>query len=72
MLFIKFQAKKFPLLWKKGYMSFFPIKEEQAKEFDMSYFKKVYEGQITSENETSAREELFFIFNCQHPEDYKG
>lgn len=47
------------------------------EKFDFSEYKKVYEWYITEEetdggNTYRLLDDIFYIFNCQHPNDFKG
>lgn len=45
------------------------------EKFDFSEYKKVYEWDIDEENCEDIHkllEDIFYIFNCQHPSDFKG
>ena len=46
--------------------------------FNMNDYQKVYEGSIEQEDTTQEvsttnyLEHLFYVFNCEHPKDFKG
>lgn len=35
-------------------------------------YDKVYSGEIEGDNTEEILEDLFYMFNCHHPEDFKG
>lgn len=40
--------------------------------FDLNDYHTVYNGSITADNQTEALEQLYTIFNINHPIDFKG
>lgn len=45
---------------------------EEAKGFTMEDYAPVYGGVVETENHEEALEELFYVFNMEHPRDYHG
>jgi hypothetical protein len=40
--------------------------------FDLNDYEVVYEGEIDGNSTYECLEQLFYIFNQEHPEDFKG
>lgn len=44
----------------------------ESRGFDLKDYEAVYKGEIEGESPDEMLEELFEIFNINHPEDYNG
>ena len=40
--------------------------------FSLNHYKSVYSGVVEGNDAYQVLEDLFYIFNCNHPEDYKA
>lgn len=49
-----------------------PHLNSQDNGFDLNDYHTVYNGSITADNQTEALEQLYTIFNINHPNDFKG
>lgn len=66
---MKYKILQLVDLSKYGFMRY-----EFAKNHGFSFddYKIVYEGECKDDDDIETLEHLFYIFNCDHPADFKG
>ena len=65
---MKIKLYQLPKGNKKIFLSYAYIKEEMKEEIKLSEYELVFDGEV----EGSDIEDVFFLFNVNHPEGYTG